>query len=225
MRKNIGYIRTSTATQTNSIETQINMINDYCMKSDITLDEIITDEGLSGKSTKHRNGYMKIIDMIKNDELKTVIVTSLSRFGRSLSQNYNAIKLMQKHNTNFISLKESVDLSTVMGRFVLNIMSSIFEMECELISERTSDILQNKKKNNEVYGVTPFGFNRVKNKLIPNQYEQKVLRKMFRLKDNNQSYQAVADFLNRNNHKTKNGKAYTRYNVFQLMKRDRIFAT
>lgn len=69
MRKNIGYIRTSTELQKHSLETQINMSNDYCIKAGIILNEIVSDEAISGKSTKNRDGYFKIIEMNKNKEL------------------------------------------------------------------------------------------------------------------------------------------------------------
>ncbi|MDP6054022.1 MAG: recombinase family protein, partial [Candidatus Latescibacteria bacterium] len=49
-----------------------------------------------------------------------------------------------------VSLKEQVDLSTPMGRFMVNVMSSLYQMEREMISERVSDVLQDKKENGVV---------------------------------------------------------------------------
>ena len=60
----IGYIRTSTDRQDNSITLQTHQITDYCEKKNINLDELIVDEGLSGKDTKNRKGYNRIMEMI-----------------------------------------------------------------------------------------------------------------------------------------------------------------
>ena len=147
---------------------------------------------------------------------------SLSRFGRNLKDNYESIELMKKCGTNFISLKEQIDLSSPMGVFLCNVMSSLYELELQLLSERTSDVLQSKKRNGKVYsGSIPFGFDRQKDDLIKNPYEQKLLRKMMKLKNNGNSYQQISDFLNRNNHKTKKGKKWNRNGVYFLLKTDR----
>ena len=53
MKKIIGYIRTSTDKQGNSITLQIHKITDYCEKNNLVLDDLIIDEGLSGKDIKY----------------------------------------------------------------------------------------------------------------------------------------------------------------------------
>ena len=50
--KNIGYIRNSRLTQENSVDTQTKLITDFCKTNNITLDEIIVDEGISGSGEK-----------------------------------------------------------------------------------------------------------------------------------------------------------------------------
>ena len=217
----IGYIRTSTDRQENSITLQTHQITDYCEKINLNLDELIVDEGLSGKDIKNRKGYNRIMEMIENGEVDTLIVLSLSRWGRNLKQNYESIELMMNKETNFISLKEQVDLSTPMGRFMVNVMSSLYQMEREMISERVSDILQDKKENGVVYGVIPFGFDRDGDSLTLNNKEQKILGKIHSLRETGLSYQKISDFLNRNKHIKKNGKKWNRYDVFHIMKTDR----
>ena len=103
----------------------------------------------------------------------------LSRFGRSFVENYKSIEVMKKHKTNFISLKENINLNESIGVFIFNIFSSIYELEISQLSERTSDTLQSKKRNGKVYsGSIPYGFDRDGDRLVENNYEQKVLRKI-----------------------------------------------
>ena len=218
MKRIVGYIRTSTLKQGNSIELQTHQITEYCEKNNLFLDDLIIDEGLSGKDIKNRKGFHSVLEMLENGELGTLIVLSLSRMGRNLKQNYETIEKMIKKETNLISLKENVDLSTPMGRFMVNIMSSLYQMEREMISERVSDVLNDKKKNGKVFGSVPYGFDRNGDDLIENKKEKRLLNKMFRLKTNGMSYGKICDYLKRNRHKTKSGGKWTPSNVYSVMK-------
>ena len=220
-RLNIFYGRCSTLKQKNSIETQLDMVRKYCDLNNIVLDDIIIDEGKSGKN-QNRDGITKVMDLIKSNKVENLIVLSLSRFGRSFVENYKSVELIKKHKTNFISLKENLNLNDSMGMFIFNIFSSIYELEISNLSERTSDTLQSKKNNGKVYsGSIMYGFDRDGDRLIENPYEQKVLRKIYSLKDKGYSYQKISDFLNRNNHPTKHNKKWNRNGVFHLLKTDR----
>ena len=219
-KMNIFYGRCSTLKQKNSIDTQMDLVSNYCSINDITLDKIIIDDGVSGK-TQNREGITEVMNLVKDNKVENLIVLSLSRFGRSFIDNYKSVQILKEHKTNFISLKENIDLSTPMGVFIFNIFSSIYELEISNLSERTSDTLQSKKRNGKVYSRTPFGFESEKGELIENEYEQKVLRKMYKLRNKGESYLSISRFLNRNNHSTKMGKKFTKENVYSLLKTDR----
>ena len=221
MKKVVGYIRTSTNLQSNSVEMQKHKIKDYCEMNNLILDELILDEGLSGKDIKNRKGFNSVIEMIENKELDTLIVLSLSRMGRNLSQNYKIIDKMKKNKINLISLKENIDLSNAMGRFFVNIMNSLYEMERDMISERVVDVLSDKKKNGKVYGKVAYGFDREGDSLVPNLKEQKTLKKIYSLKNKGISYGKISEFLNRNKHTKKNGTKFNRSDVFYMLKTNR----
>ena len=218
--KNIGYIRNSRLTQENSVETQTKLITDFCKTNNITLDEIIVDEGISGsgEKTDKRDGYNSVLNMIKDGELDTLVVISISRWGRNLGEIYNSVQLMEKKGVKFLSIKENVDTSSIYGRFTLSLLGSLYEMELELIKERVRDTLKVKKENGKVYSPTPFGFDRNGDDLVENKKEKRLLRKMLRLKKNGSSYGYISKYLTRNRHKTKSGRKWTRENVYSVMK-------
>ena len=220
-KMNIFYGRCSTLKQKNSLEVQLEMVSKYCDLHNIVLDEIIIDEGKSGKNQK-RDGLTKVMDLIKQNKVENLIVLSLSRFGRSFVENYKSVEIMKKHKTNFISLKENLNLNDSMGIFIFNIFSSIYELEISNLSERTSDTLQSKKQNGKVYsGSLMYGFDRDGDILVENPSEQKVLRKIKSFRTKGYSYQKISDFLNRNNHPTKHNKKWNRNGVYYLLKTDR----
>ena len=217
---NIGYIRNSLLKQENSVETQKKQINDYCDLHNIKLDQLIIDEGISGGIEKIdlRKGYNKILDLIDQGEVDNLIVISISRWGRNLGETYKSVKLMTDKNTKFISIKENIDTSSPVGRFTLNILSSLYEMELEMIRERTKDTLKYKKENNLVYSKTPYGFDRDGDRLIENPKEKRLIKKMNTLKDKGFSYNDISLYLLKNRHKTKSGGKWTRQNVYKVMK-------
>jgi site-specific DNA recombinase len=219
MRK-IGYIRNSRLVQENSVETQKKLINDFCNTHQIKLDEIIVDEGISGSGdkTNKRDGYMSVVDMIKDGELNTLVVVSISRWGRNLGEIYNSVNLMTEKGVKFLSIKENIDTSSVYGRFTINLLSSLFEMELELCKERVRDTLMVKRNNNKVYSPTPFGFDRVKDDLVENPKEKRLLRKLVKLKEEGFSYGDLSKYLTKNRHKTKSNGKWTRENVYSVMK-------
>jgi site-specific DNA recombinase len=218
--KNIGYIRNSRLIQGSSLETQQTLITDFCKTHDIKLDEIIVDEGISGSGDKtdKRDGYNSVMSMIDNGEVNTLVCISISRWGRNLGEIYKSVQLMETKGVKFLSIKENIDTSSPYGRFTINLLSSLYEMELELIRDRTKDTLKVKKENGKVYSPTPFGFDRVGNDLIENKKEKRLLRKMLRLKENCKSYGDVSKYLTKNRHKTKSGGKWTRENVYSVLK-------
>ena len=62
----VGYIRTSTTLQQNSIDTQIDTIEKYCDYKGIRSERYFTDFGISGK-TCDRPQFNDLIDLIQNN--------------------------------------------------------------------------------------------------------------------------------------------------------------
>jgi len=217
--KNIGYIRNSRLSQENSVETQTKLITDFCNNNEIHLDEIICDEGISGsgEKTNKRDGYNSIMDMIENGDINTLVVISISRWGRNLGEIYNSVRLMETKGVKFLSIKENIDTSSPYGRFTINLLSSLYEMELELIKERVKDTLKVKKENGKVYSPTPYGFDRIGDDLIENPKELKLMKKLIRLRSKGTSYGEITNYLNRNRYKTKSGTKFSKGNVYQII--------
>ena len=123
LKMNIGYIRNSRLIQSNSVSVQSKMISDFCKTNDIKLDKIIVDEGISGSGDKtdKRDGYKSVLDGIKNDEIKTLVVISISRWGRNLGEIYKSVQLMEQKGVKFLSIKESIDTSSPYGLSLIHI--------------------------------------------------------------------------------------------------------
>ena len=229
---NIGYIRVSTDSQENSVLTQKEMINSYSKLHGIEIDDYFTDFGISGKSIIKRKKYLELMELVIEEKVNTIITTSLSRWSRNTLDLLNSIETLKKYKVDFQVIKEQVSLKTAMGEFFCSILGSIYTLERKLTSERTKDVIQNKKRNGKVYSRTPYGYDKKptneldikgnpKNVLVENPLEQRVLRKINRLRVKGDSYNSISKFLNRNKYTTKMGKKFTKENVYSLLKTER----
>lgn len=203
MKRIYGYVRVSTEIQKekdNSIKNQISYIEDYCKRYDLDLVKIYSDNGISGMK-KNRDGLMDLFNNLKEDKIDCLVVYSLSRLGRKLTDVIEFVNTLSNNGIKFISLKENFNTEEVVGKLMMNILGSINEFEVDVLSQRIRDVKQYKKSKNEVYcGKILFGKYKRKNKLVTNPYEIKTLKLIQKLRDIEKlSYQKISDYLNSNN--------------------------
>lgn len=193
--RTIGYIRVSTDEQARegvSLENQRDKIAAYCSLNDMVLLETITDEGISAKNL-NRDGMKTLISLAKQGKIDAVIVYKLDRLSRSVKDTIELVELFEKHKIAFHSIVDHIDTKTATGRFFLNIMSSLAQMERELIGERTKDALSHKIVKGERVGHVPFGYvlDRDGKTLLENPREQEAIRLISELHHKGHTYRAI----------------------------------
>ena len=203
MKRVYGYVRVSTEIQKekdNSIKNQISHIKDYCNRYDHDLVNIFSDNGISGMK-KDRDGLMNLFNNLKRDKINCLVVYSLSRLGRKLSDVLEFIEMLEKNKVEFVSIKENIDMSNPVGKLMLGLLGSVNQFEIGILSQRISDVKQYKKSKNEVYtGKILFGKYKRKGKLIKNNYEVKTLNLIKTLREIEKlSYNKISEYLNENN--------------------------
>lgn len=99
---------------------------------------------ISGSSDK-REGLDQLIKDARSGKFKIVVIYALDRIARDTRFLLNLIHELESYGVSLISLRESIDLSTPIGRALLQILGSIAELERNLISERIKTALAVKK--------------------------------------------------------------------------------
>ena len=126
---NIAYIRVSSLTQNTDRQEE--------MFKSLNIDKYFTEK-VSGKNIKDRPQLKKLMEYVREGD--TVIVESISRFGRSLSDLISLIKQLEEKGVQFKSLKEGdIDTTSATGKLVFNIFASLAEFERETIRERQAE--------------------------------------------------------------------------------------
>lgn len=104
-------------------------------------DGIVVTETASG--FKHRPKLEEVLKLVKPGD--TIAVAGLDRLGRKTAEILSLIEQLHKDGVNVISLRESLDYSTPMGKMVTQVLIAVAELERSLISQRTKAALQAKK--------------------------------------------------------------------------------
>lgn len=154
------YIRVSTLDQARegySLDAQERTLRKWCTEHNADVYQLYADRGLSGKDIEHRPAMQELLQDAKEQRYDAIIFWALSRFTRSVSDLYDILSLLQKHNIDMISYTESFDTSSPMGRAMIGIVGIFAQLERELTAERVSAAmaeraLQGKRTCSDVLG-------------------------------------------------------------------------
>lgn len=123
------------------------------------------DEGFSGKNTK-RPSFQELMRDVQKNELDVVMVYKLDRISRNVREFSAMYETFEDHGVAFVSVKESFDTSTPIGRTVMYILAAFAQLERENTSERVTDnMLALAEQGRWTGGVCPTGMRSVRKKL------------------------------------------------------------
>ena len=117
----------------------------------------------TGSEFKERSGLQTLLKDIRQGRINTVLVWKIDRLSRNMRHLTDIVEIFNQHDVNFVSYSEDMNFSGVMGRFLLNMMGSIAELERETIWARTySGRLASAKSGNYLGRYAPYGYRKLK---------------------------------------------------------------
>ena len=140
-----AYCRVSTLLN-QSPDLQVAAISDFAHRRGFALEAsaIYVDQGVSGK-TERRPSLDRMVKDAKAGKFDILIVSRLDRLGRSAKHLLNLIDDLAHWNVSFISLAEQIDLTSPIGRMTLAVLSSVAQLERDIISERIKTAIAAKR--------------------------------------------------------------------------------
>jgi site-specific DNA recombinase len=137
------------------------------------------DGGYSGASLE-RPALQVLLDAVRQHRIDVIVVYKVDRLTRSLADFAKLVELFDAHGVSFISITQSFNTTTSMGRLTLNMLLSFAQFEREVTGERIRDkIAASKKKGLWVGGVVPLGYKVVDRKLTIDEAEAVIVRLIF----------------------------------------------
>ena len=181
------YIRVSTNAQREegySIDAQTEQLTAYCKSKKLNIYDYYIDGGFTG-SNIDRPEMQRLVGDVKAGHISAVVVYKLDRLSRSQKDTLYLIEdVFNPHGVDFVSLHESMDTSTPMGRLMLGILSAFAQLERENIRERTRMGMKERVKDGLWMGGgrVPFGYDydKAQGILVPNK-DAETVRKIYDL--------------------------------------------
>ena len=137
------------------------------------------DGGYSG-GTLERPALQRLLNDIAAGGIDVVVVYKIDRLSRSLMDFAKLVEIFDRHNVTFVSVTQSFNTTTSMGRLTLNILLSFAQFEREVIGERIRDkFAASRRKGMWMGGNVPWGYDVVDRKLVVNAVEAAVVRRVF----------------------------------------------
>ena len=116
------------------------------------------DGGFSGGSMD-RPALQKLLADVEARRIDVIVVYKVDRLTRSLADFAKLVGIFDEHEVSFVSVTQSFNTTTSMGRLTLNVLLSFAQFEREVTGERIRDkIAASKKKGMWMGGVVPLGY-------------------------------------------------------------------
>lgn len=133
-----AYARVSTEqdAQQNSYDSQVKYYEDYIKsKPEWEFVEVYSDEGISGTSTKKRDGFQRMIKDAENGKIDLILTKSVSRFSRNTVDSLTVTRKLRSMGVEVFFEKENISSMDSSAELVFTMMSSISQEESRSISE------------------------------------------------------------------------------------------
>jgi DNA invertase Pin-like site-specific DNA recombinase len=138
------------------------------------------DGGFSG-GTLERPGLKRLIADIEAHRVDIVVVYKIDRLSRSLMDFARLVEVFDRNGVTFVSVTQSFNTTTSMGRLTLNILLSFAQFEREVIGERIRDkFAASRKKGMWMGGYVPMGYAVKDRKLVIVEAEATLVRSIFK---------------------------------------------
>ena len=145
----------------------------------VALHDRYDDGGFSG-GTLDRPALKQLIADIEAGLIDVIVVYKIDRLSRSLMDFARLVEVFDRNNVTFVSVTQSFNTTTSMGRLTLNILLSFAQFEREVIGERIRDkFAASRKRGMWMGGFVPMGYDVKNRKLVVNDGEAATVRMIF----------------------------------------------
>ena len=178
-----AYARVSTdnTDQIHSLSAQRAYFTEYISGNDAwELVEVYYDEGITGTSTKKRDGFNRMIADCEKGKIDTILTKEVSRFARNTVDTLNYTRKLKELNINVIFMNDGIDTNDKDGELRLTLMASIAQEESRKMSERIKWSMKRNMENGVVLGCGRiYGYKVIDGKLEVVPEEAEIVKEIF----------------------------------------------
>ena len=191
----------------NSLDAQYEACTAYAISQRhegwVVVQDRYDDGGFSGGNIQ-RPGMQRLMADIAAGTVDIILVYKIDRLTRSLADFAKIVEVLDKAGASFVSITQSFNTTTSMGRLTLNMLLSFAQFEREVTGERIRDkIAASKRKGMWMGGPVPLGYDVEARKLVVNEAEADLVRQIYHRYLELGSVVELAEELNAQGHRTK----------------------
>lgn len=161
------------------------------------------DGGISG-GTLERESLQRLLADVDEGRVDQIVVYKIDRLTRSLADFAKLVERLDEVDASFVSVTQSFNTATSMGRLTLNVLLSFAQFEREVTSERIRDkIAASKKKGLWMGGNVPLGYDPDGRSLTINEEESQTIRRLYALYQEHQTIIGVKTYADKLDLRTK----------------------
>jgi DNA invertase Pin-like site-specific DNA recombinase len=175
------------------------------------------DGGVSG-GTLERPALQRLLADVEAGLIDVIVVYKIDRLSRSLMDFARLVDIFDRNQVTFVSVTQSFNTTTSMGRLTLNILLSFAQFEREVIGERIRDkFAASRKRGMWMGGYVPLGYDVRDRKLIINEAEAATVRMIFKRFVAIGSATKLAKALVAESVRTKSGRPVDKGYIYRLL--------
>ena len=220
------YVRVSTeeqAAEGYSLDAQRSVLEDYCIAEGWDVAEVYEDDGFSGRNDR-RPAYRRMLSEM--DRWDVMVVIKMDRIHRNSRNFMTMMEYLDKNGKKFVSSTESLDTTNALGRFVVDMIQRIAQLESEQIGERThmgmrekAESLETSDSKKKTMGFTPpFGYRLEKGALVAEPEEMAVAERIFDSYASGETVDSICYDLNREGRLTRKGNPWNKHNLRNILR-------
>ncbi|WP_218152822.1 recombinase family protein [Tropicimonas isoalkanivorans] len=180
------------------------------------------DGGFSGGNLD-RPGLKQLLADIDDGLIDVVVVYKIDRLSRALMDFSKLVEVFDRNGVTFVSVTQSFNTTTSMGRLTLNILLSFAQFEREVIGERIRDkVAASRKRGIWMGGYVPLGYDVQDRKLVINEAEAASVRRIFERFVELGSATMLAKELRREGFRSKQGTLIDKGYLYRVL-RNRVY--
>ena len=175
------------------------------------------DGGYSGGNLE-RPALKRLMADIEARKIDVVVVYKIDRLSRSLMDFAKLVEVFDRRGVTFVSVTQSFNTTTSMGRLTLNVLLSFAQFEREVIGERIRDkVAASRRKGMWMGGHPPLGYEVRDRKLVVNEAEAALLRHIFERFVALGSATMLVKELAAEGRQTRRGRKITKGDIYKLL--------
>jgi site-specific DNA recombinase len=183
----------------------------------VAIREPYDDGGVSG-GTLDRPALQRLLADVEAGLIDVIVVYKIDRLSRSLMDFARLVEIFDRNQVTFVSVTQSFNTTTSMGRLTLNILLSFAQFEREVIGERIRDkFAASRKRGMWMGGYVPLGYDVRDRKLIINEAEAATVRMIFKRFVTIGSATKLAKALVSESVRTKSGRLVDKGYIYRLL--------